>query len=206
MMTMQDVIQTLRDLDLEQLRDTDNLGILPLPVKILLWLLTFLSVLVLGYFIHVPDMQQEFDRLQSTEAQMKADYKKKYPAAIYLETYRTQQQELEQSLAVLRQQFPTDIPGLIEDITLLGRENGISFASIELPPEVMHDFYIEQPLTLVVTGTYHGLGAFVSEVAALPRIVTPHSFVIQPVSLPGATDEHLKMQLLAKTYQYHPEP
>ena len=206
MMTMQDVIQTLRDFDLEQLRDTDNLGILPLPVKILLYLLTFMSVLVLGYFMHVPDLQQEFARLQSTEKQMKADYQKKYPAAIYLETYQTQQQELEQSLAALRQQFPTDIPGLIEDITLLGRESGISFASIELQPEVLHDFYIEQPMTLVVTGTYHGLGAFVSEVAALPRIVTTHSFMLQPLTLPDATEEHLKMQLLAKTYQYHPEP
>ncbi len=203
--SLQDFIRSLQDFDMEQLLDTDNIGILPLPVKTLLWSLTFLGALVMGYFIHVPDLQQEFARIQATEGQMKEDYRKKYREAVHLETYRAQQPDLEQSFAALRQQFPTDIPGLIEDITLLGRENGLGFTSIELQPEVTHDFYIEKPVSIVVTGSYHGLGTFVSEVAALPRIVTMHNFVIQPVSVPGTPDDHLKMQLLAKTYRYNPE-
>ena len=84
------------------------------------------------------------------------------------------------SFETILRQLPSDteIPGLIEDITLVGLKNGLNFTSIDLRPEQKYEFYIEKPIQIVVSGTYHELGAFVSDVADLTRIVTLHDFTI----------------------------
>ena len=96
----------------------------------------------------------------------------------------------------------------IEDITLVGLKNGLSFSNIELQPETRHEFYIEKPIQIVVSGTYHGLGSFVSDVADLSRIVTLHDFTITPTNRGAGSDtpgSNLRMVILAKTYRYNDE-
>jgi len=70
------------------------------------------------------------------------------------------------------------------------------------------------PIKILVHGTYHQMGKFVSEVAALPRIVTLHDFTIhvdgvkQDKSV-GAVkkqaEQNLTMEITAKTYRYEGE-
>jgi type IV pilus assembly protein PilO len=118
---------------------------------------------------------------------------------------------MEESFEAILRQLPSDteIPGLIEDITLVGLKNGLSFSSIDLQPEELHEFYIEKPIRIVVTGGYHELGAFVSDVADLSRIVTLHDFTISPegrANKPGDVPGGLlRMTILAKTYRYSDE-
>ena len=69
-------------------------------------------------------------------------------------------------------------------------------------PEVTQQFYIELPIQISVTGTYHDLATFVSGVASLPRIVTLHDFEVKPVD-PKASNSQLRMSILAKTYRYN---
>ena len=127
---------------------------------------------------------------------------------------------MEQSFEAILRQLPSDteIPGLIEDITLVGLKNGLTFTSIDLQPEQKYEYYIEKPIMIVVSGSYHDLGSFVSDVADLSRIVTLHDFQIVSRdkkrgggSLQGfdrAADPAsgmLTMQILAKTYRYNDE-
>ena len=116
---------------------------------------------------------------------------------------------MEESFEAILRQLPSDteIPGLIEDITLVGLKNGLTFTSIDLQAESKHEFYIEKPIAIVVSGGYHGLGAFVSDVADLSRIVTLHSFNIKPQRRQGNDNpgSHLTMEILAKTYRYNDE-
>jgi type IV pilus assembly protein PilO len=90
---------------------------------------------------------------------------------------------MEQSFQAIIRQLPgdTEIPGLIEDITLVGLKNGLGFTSIDLQAEIRYEFYIEKPIKIIVNGSYHDLGSFVSDVADLSRIVTLHDFTILPV-------------------------
>ena len=73
----------------------------------------------------------------------------------------------------------TEVPGLLEDITYTGLGAGLVIDSINLMPEVLHEFYIELPINISVRGTYHDIGTFVSGVSNLPRIVTLHDFSIK---------------------------
>ena len=66
--------------------------------------------------------------------------------------------------------------------------------------EIQRDFYAELPIAIRLTGNYHELGAFVSGIAALPRIVTLHDIRITEAG-EDRFDE-LTLDVTAKTYRY----
>ena len=209
-MAMEDLLESLQSFDIDQLNDINNVGSWPLAVKVIIWVICFSGALGLGYFFRVTDLQQELAAVTASEEVLKEDYEEKFFQASHLEAYRLQQKEMEDSFEAILRQLPSDteIPGLIEDITLVGLKNGLTFTSIDLQPESKHEFYIEKPIAIIVSGGYHGLGAFVSDVADLSRIVTLHDFTIRPSSrLTGSETpgSHLTMSILARTYRYNDE-
>ena len=101
----------------------------------------------------------------------------------------------------LLRQLPSDteVPGLLEDITRTALDNELTIESIDLAPEKRTEFYVELPIAIVASGSYHDLGAFISGMAGLPRIVTLHDFVIRAGADPS---QPLSMNITAKTYRY----
>ena len=206
-MAMEDILQNIKNFDFDQLNDFNNVGNWPIAVKIIMWLVTFAGALALGYFLHITNLMLDLEKVMASEVELRTDYEKKAFESAHLEGYRQQQVDMEESFGALLRQLPSDteIPGLIEDITLVGLKNGLAFESITLQPEVAQEFYIEKPIQIVVSGGYHDLGSFVSDVADLSRIVTLHDFSIAPTlvktpnAVPGGV---LKMAITAKTYRY----
>jgi type IV pilus assembly protein PilO len=115
-----------------------------------------------------------------------------------LPALRKQMADVEGRFSELLTQLPTDkeVPGLLEDISDIGRGAGLVINSIALQPERKSKFYIELPINIDVAGSYHELGQFVSGVAAIDRIVTLHDFNVRPGS------GNLSMTIQAKTYRY----
>ena len=205
-----DLRETLQNFDLEQLNDLDNVGSWPTVVKVIIWILIFICALTLGYFLHVTELQQELEDVVNEESALRVDYEQKFFQAAHLDAYRMQQKQMEETFEAILRQLPSDteIPGLIEDITLVGLKNGLEFSTIDLQAETVHEFYIEKPIQIVVSGDYHSLGSFVSDVADLSRIVTLHDFAITPKARRNGGDSlggHLTMEILAKTYRYNDE-
>ena len=208
--SVEDIVDSLKSFDPEDLNDLNQVGSWPMAVKVLIWLFVFMGAIAAGYFVHITNLQGDLAKVQRTEESLRADYEKKYFEAAHLEAYRKQQLEMEESFQAIIRQLPgdTEIPGLIEDITLVGLKNGLTFTSIDLQQEVAHEFYIEKPIRIVVNGSYHDLGSFVSDVADLSRIVTLHDFSILPTRNNKRGIEArgmLKMEILAKTYRYNDE-
>ena len=211
-MAVQDLIESLKSFDPNDLSDLNSIGTWPVAVKAIIWVVAFIGALVLGYFVFVTPLQDELSKTQGKETSLRGDFEKKYFESAHLESYRQQQKEMEMSFETILRQLPSDteIPGLIEDITLVGLKNGLNFTSIDLRPEQKYEFYIEKPIQIVVSGTYHELGAFVSDVADLSRIVTLHDFTILPegAGARGSAESGsgiLRMNILAKTYRYNDE-
>ncbi|MBT4161206.1 MAG: type 4a pilus biogenesis protein PilO [Gammaproteobacteria bacterium] len=209
-MAMEDLLESIQNFDIDQLNDVNNVGSWPMAIKVIIWVLAFVGALALGYFLHVTNLQKELGGVTAQEGALKEDYQKKFFEAAHLEAYRLQQKEMEESFEAILRQLPSDteIPGLIEDITLVGLKNGLTFTSIDLQPEAAHEFYVEKPIRIIVTGSYHGIGSFVSDVADLSRIVTLHDFTISPQARGAGSDSpgsHLNMVILAKTYRYNDE-
>ncbi|MDP5052161.1 MAG: type 4a pilus biogenesis protein PilO [Congregibacter sp.] len=199
-MALDDTLRSLREFDINDI-NLDNIGTLPVVVKVILCLLLFGLVLVGGYYYHVKDLQIQLASVQAREATLKQDYEKKAFQVANLDAYRRQMTEMEESFGALISQLPSDteVPGLLEDITNKGLLNGLEISSIDLQPEVSREFYVELPIAIVASGSYHDLGAFVSGMAGLPRIVTLHDFSITAV---GDNSAALNMNITAKTYRY----
>ena len=199
-MAAEDILRALQDFDINDV-DLDNIGSMPLVIKIMIWAIALIAMLVLGYFYHVKNLQTDLEASSAKEIELKQEFEQKAFQAANLEAYRKQMVEMEESFGALVSQLPSDteVPGLLEDITNKGLVNGLELDSIDLQDEVAREFYVELPIRIVGEGSYHDLGAFISGMAGLPRIVTLHDFTILQQSI---SSPMLKLQITAKTYRY----
>lgn len=199
-MSILDQIRALNEVDLANL-DFENVGSWPGPLRVLLAILLFLLLAAGGYFYHLDGLNQRFASEQAKEVELRREFERKSFEAANLDAYRVQMQEMQESFGALVSQLPSDteVPGLLEDISAKGQQNGMSIENIDLLDEVTEEFYIELPIAITATGSYHNLGAFVSGMAGLPRIVTLHDFDIVMV---GDDSAELVMEITAKTYRY----
>jgi len=197
----EDSLRSLREFDVNDI-SLDNIGTLPVAIKAVLCLLLFAAVLTAGYYYHVKDLQLQLVQEQSRENTLRQEYEKKAFQVANLDAYRRQMAEMEESFGALISQLPSDteVPGLLEDITNKGLLNGLQISSIDLQPEVSREFYVELPIAIVASGSYHDLGAFISGMAGLPRIVTLHDFTIEVDD--EADTPALNLNIMAKTYRY----
>jgi len=202
-MALEDSLRAMRDFDLGSL-DFDNIGSWPTPIKVVIWVVLLVGVLALGYYKHIEQMQLDLAKVEAKEESLKKEFEQKAFQAANLDAYRQQMVEMEESFGALVSQLPSDteVPGLLEDITNKGLLNGLSISSIDLNKEQAREFYVELPITIKAEGSYHDLGAFISGMAGLPRIVTLHDFEI---TAKGKNSNELDMKILAKTYRYRDE-
>jgi type IV pilus assembly protein PilO len=167
-------------------------------------LFTLLSVLFLivgaGYWFV---WQHQFDELETArkkEDELRVTFLEKKRKAINLEAYRKQLADIEQSFGALLKQLPnkSEMDALLTDINQAGLGRGLQFELFRpAGQESMSDFYAELPITLKVSGNYHDMGAFASDVAQLPRIVT-----LNDLNVTAGKDGVLSMDAVAKTYRY----
>jgi type IV pilus assembly protein PilO len=197
-MDFKQAIDNLSEIQLSELT-LENAGAWPVVVKIIVWFLVFSSIVIAGYYGVIEPMEKELDDLEQNESFLKSSYQAKAHVAANLEAYRKQMKDIEKNFGALLGQLPsqTEVPGLLDDISDAGVVNGLQFKKIGLGKERKKEFYVELPINISVGGDYHNMGAFVSSVAALPRIVTLHDF-----SISLANDSSLAMEIEAKTYRY----
>ncbi len=199
-MSLADSLKNLNEFDINDL-DVNNAGIWPAPVKAIVLLIVFGLVLGGGYWFVVKDQYARLDQVKKTETDLRKQYEAKAYKVANLDVFKKQMAEMEETFGALVKQLPSDteVPGLLEDITNTAVGSGLSLQEVKLQPEQKKDFYVELPINIRVSGTYHELASFVSSVASLPRIVTLHDFTISPKK--GDSDV-LDMQVQARTYRY----
>jgi type IV pilus assembly protein PilO len=187
---------TLDDLRRLNLRDIGNWP--PAP-KIGVLALLFLAIIAAGAFLDWKDGYQALDQSREQEAKLREQYASKKAKAINYDLYRQQLAEIEQSFGALVKQLPNraEMDALLTDINQAGLGRGLQFELFKpAAQERMADFYAELPINIRITGNYHDMGAFASDIAQLPRIVTLNDVAI-------ANDKGvLSMDAVAKTYRY----
>ena len=202
-MNFSEQLKALNEFDLSDL-DMENIGSWPLALKVIVLGLLYAAILIAGFYFHVEDLNTRLSVVEQEEQTLRQDFEKKAFEAANLEAYKAQLVEMEQRFGALVAQLPseTEVPGLLEDITDKGEMNGLSIKRIDLLAEQAQTFYIELPIAIEAVGSYHDLGAFISGMAGLPRIVTLHDFEI---TLDADAAPMLEMSILAKTYRYRDE-
>ncbi len=197
-MAFMDNLRNLNNLDLSEI-DFDSIGVWPLAGRVAVLILLFLLVLLGVWYFSIKDMGSRLERAQATENELRREFETKAHQAANLDAYREQVADLEATFEALLAQLPSDteVPGLLDDMTEIGRGSSLNIQSIELQPERSAEYYVELPIKIVASGGYHDFGAFVSGIAALPRIVTLHDYSIR-----AQAGGLLNLEIDAKTYRY----
>ncbi len=188
---------TLEDLRRLNPRDIGNWPVAP---KLGILALVLLLIVFGGYWF---DWSGQLDQLASSrqkETELRARFLDKKAQAINLDAYRKQLADIEQSFGAMLKQLPnkSEMEALLTDINQAGLGRGLQFQLFRpAPQEVMSEFYAELPITIKVTGAYHDIGAFASDVSQLSRIVT-----LNDIALQIDKDGGLILDGIAKTYRY----
>ena len=174
-------------------------GSWPLAAKIVILSILAVFILAAGAFFDWKDQFETLDAAKGEETRLREQYAQKKVKAINFELYVQQLKEVEQSFGALVKQLPNraEIDALLTDINQAGLGRGLQFELFRpAAQERMADFYAELPIAIKITGNYHDMGAFASDVAQLPRIVTLNDLAI--ANNAGV----LSLDATAKTFRY----
>ena len=192
-------------MDLSSINELDfnESGEWPTPIKLVALLLVVLVVFGAGYYFIIKDQQARLSQLEAQEQQLRTEFETKSGMAVNLDAYKEQMMEMEIAFASMLQQLPgrSEVADLLTDISRTGINNGLEFELFRPESERTIDFYVELPISMRVTGTYHQFASFMSDLAALPRIVSMHDLRMGPLG----SDGKMSMDITAKTYRYQDE-
>lgn len=188
-------------MNLDELRrlSLHDVGNWPMLPKALVLGAIFFVIIGIGAFFDWKDQWETLGRAEGEEVTLREQYAQKKAKAINFDAYRAQLSEVEQSFGALVKQLPnrSEIDALLTDINQAGLGRGLVFELFKpAAQERMADFYAELPIAIRITGNYHDMGAFASDVAQLPRIVTLNDVTI------ANEKGTLKMNAVAKTFRY----
>jgi len=184
--------------------DTRDVGRWPLQFRLIALGVLFLVLSLFGiYFFPYQSQMPELDRARAEEVSLLQVFDEKQHKAANIDAYKAQLAEMERSFGAMLRQLPgrTEVPSLLVDISQTGLGAGLQERLFQPAPEVRKDFYAELPIKIRLTGSYHQFAAFVSGIAALPRIVTLHDIMITGESQATGSDR-LTLDVTAKTYRY----
>ena len=187
---------------LDELRQLDfkDIGNWPLPSKIGGLLILLILLIAATYWFDWRPLLDQLEAGRQVETSLKETFMQKKRIAVNLESYEKQLAEIKQAFGTLLKQLPkkSEMDALVTDINQAGLSRGLQFELFKpATQETMTEFYAELPVTIKVTGEYHNLGAFASDVAQLPRIV-----LLNDISITTNKDTGLVMDAVAKTYRY----
>lgn len=193
MATSRDVLSQFQGLSL------DNVGTWPLLPRVAVWLIAIVLCAVLGWFLLWTKQVDELDALRAQETQLKEQYRGKLQQAINLEELRRQKEQVSQYVLTLEKQLPSkaEMDALLSDINQAGIGRGLQFELFRPGQTNLKEYYAELPIAVKLSGKYHDLGAFASDIANLPRIVTLNNMNVQTTQS-GA----LVLDATAKTFRY----
>jgi len=184
-----------------QFRDLNGIPPAQWPVvpRILCGIGVTVVVLVLGWYFYWSAQLEDLDHAAQEEVSLRDAYKMKVQQSINLEGLRKQKEQVGEYVATLEKQLPSkaEMDALLSDINQAGLGRGLQFELFKPGQVVVRDYYAELPIDIKVTGHYHDMASFASDIANLPRIVT-----LNKMSLVAGKDNSLMLDAVAKTFRY----
>lgn len=183
----------LNSLDLKTIADW------PLPTKIVALAILFVVIVAAGWWFDWSGKLETLEQTRQKETELRAVFTTKKNQAINFDAYKKQLEDIQQAFGALLKQLPNkqEMDALITDVNQAGLGRGLQFDLFRPEPETVSEFYAETPIAVKVTGSYHDIAAFVSDVAKLSRIVT-----LQEISMVPGKDGEMNMDATVKTYRY----
>ena len=175
-------------------------GLWPILPRASLMIGLIVVILTSAYFLYWQGLLEELDVGRQQEETLKTAFVDKMKQAVNLEVLRKQKEQVKTYVGLLEKQLPSkaEMDALLSDINQAGVGRGLQFNLFRPRTVAVKDYYAELPIDLRLTGNYHDIGAFTSDLSNLPRIVTLNNL---QVNLDQKTGK-LTMDTVAKTFRY----
>jgi len=152
------------------------------------------------WFVYLPmseeigKMQQEVARLEQklNQAIVRSRAEKKLQAE-----YAEVDLQFQEALKLLPN--TKEIPTLLKSITQLGTDSQLEFRLFSPQKETSRDFYMEIPVSIEVSGSYHNVALFFEKVGQMERIVNILNVSMTPLKDRSTT---LNTKCDAVTYRF----
>ncbi|OBY86558.1 type 4a pilus biogenesis protein PilO [Delftia sp. JD2] len=174
----------------------------PVLPRTLLCVAIALAVAAVLWYVLIKDYEDTLEQERNTEVTLRQDFSQKLSKAVSLDGLKKQREQVQQYVTQLEKQLPSkaEMAALLSDINQAGLGRSLQFETFRPGAMVVKEYYAELPIALKVTGRFHDIGSFASDVAYLSRIVTLNNLSIVPVGKDGS--EVLSMEATARTFRY----
>jgi type IV pilus assembly protein PilO len=170
----------------------------PLVPKAALCLAVVLAIVAALWFTWLTTSAEELEAEQAKESGLREDFKKKLTQAVNLDALRKQREQVQQYVTQLEKQLPSkaEMDALLSDINQAGLGRSLTFELFRPGAVSVREYYAELPIQVRVSGRFHDIGAFASDIAHLSRIVTLNNLQVTPGR------DSLTLEAQAKTFRY----
>jgi type IV pilus assembly protein PilO len=154
------------------------------------------------WYTWLSSYEEELVAEQTKEVTLRETYTARLAKAVNLDALKKQREQVQQYVTQLEKQLPSkaEMAALLSDVNQAGLGRSLQFEVFRPGQVVVKEYYAELPISVRVTGKYHDMGAFASDVANLSRIVTLNNLSINPVN--ASQDGLLSMEVTARTFRY----
>jgi type IV pilus assembly protein PilO len=201
--------KTLGSIDFAQLQqdlsaqfsglDPRNPATWPSIPRYALFLVIAVLIVAALWFVWLTGEDDILIQEQDKEVKLRIEYQAKLTKAVNLDALKKQREQVLQYVTQLEKQLPSkaEMDALLSDINQAGLGRSLQFDVFRPGQVAVRDYYAELPIAIRVTGKYHDIGAFASDIANLSRIVTLNNLSIAP-----RADGALVLDSTAKTFRY----
>lgn len=181
--------------------DTKDPSLWPVAPKVLLCIFIVIAVAAALWFAKISEYEVELQTEIAKEQTLRTDYQAKLVKAVSLDALKRQREQVQQYVIQLEKQLPSkaEMAALLSDINQAGLGRSLQFDLFRPGQIVVKEYYAELPIAVRVTGKYHDMGAFASDIAHLSRIVTLNNISIAPTAKDSSS---LTMDATARTFRY----
>jgi len=186
--------------DLKRL-DPKKIGSWPILPKLGVLFISLALIVLASYWFDWQHQIEGINQEKVKEEGLRKTFLTKKSEAINLPAYQKQLEDIEKQFGALLKQLPgrAEMDALLTDINQAGLGRGLQFELFKpAAQETRRDFYAELPISIKVTGSYHDIGAFASDIGKLSRIVTLENIGLASAGKGGG----LALEALAKTFRY----
>jgi type IV pilus assembly protein PilO len=171
----------------------------PIVPKMAICAAVAIAIVVALWFLWLTTSAEELENEQKKELSLREDYKRKLTQAVNLDALRKQREQVQQYVTQLEKQLPSksEMDALLSDINQAGLGRSLTFDLFRPGSVSVKEYYAELPISVKVTGRYHDIGSFASDIAHLSRIVTLNNLDINQTR-----DGALSLDATARTFRY----
>ncbi|HRK37118.1 MAG TPA: type 4a pilus biogenesis protein PilO [Burkholderiaceae bacterium] len=173
----------------------------PIVPRVSVLVVVFLGVFALLWYVWLDGLAVNLEADKNKETELRTAYVDKLTQAINLESLKKQLEEVRQYVNQLEKQLPSkaEMDALLSDINQAGLGRSLQFELFRPGQVVVKEYYAELPISVRITGGYHDVGLFASDIAHLSRIVTLNDIQLSPFK---DRQGQLVMEGVAKTFRY----